>query len=89
MSLPKKIAAMAAPIASIALLLAVPASAQTPDKAMTAAASPKAEANIAAPTSAALPQSSVARTTRPMSKVQAAGTESGTGKSATVANEPK
>jgi hypothetical protein len=89
MSLPKKIAAMAAPIASIALLLAVPASAQTPDKAMTAAASPKAEANVAAPTSAALPQSRVPHSVRPMSKMQAAGTESGTGKSATVANEPK
>jgi hypothetical protein len=37
MSLPKKIAAIAAPVAAIAFLLAVPASAQTPP----AASSPK------------------------------------------------
>jgi hypothetical protein len=55
MSLSKKIAAMAAPIAGIAFLLAVPASAQAPasPKADTPKADtyPKAEANVSTPAS--------------------------------------
>ena len=49
MSLSNKIAAMAAPIAGFALLLAVPALAQTPPKA--ADTYPKADANLSTPAS--------------------------------------
>jgi len=47
MSLSKKIAAMAAPIAGLAFLLAVPASAQNTQ----APATPKAETNVSTPSS--------------------------------------
>jgi hypothetical protein len=49
MSLSKKIAAMTAPVAGFAFLLAVPALAQTPPKA--ADTYPKADANMSAPSS--------------------------------------
>ena len=50
MSLSKKIAAMAAPIAGFALLLAVPASAQAPASPK-ADTYPKADANVSTPAS--------------------------------------
>jgi hypothetical protein len=50
MSLSKKIAAMAAPIAGFALLLAVPASAQAPASPK-ADTYPKADVNLSAPAS--------------------------------------
>jgi hypothetical protein len=49
MSLSKKIAAMAAPIAGLALLLAVPASAQAPAPPPKADTYPKAESNSSTP----------------------------------------
>ena len=51
MRLPKKIAAIAAPIAGVALLVALPASAQT-DQQGERRAAPKAEANFASSASA-------------------------------------
>jgi hypothetical protein len=52
MSLSKKIAAMAAPVAVFAFLLAVPASAQAPASPPKAADTyPKADANVSAPSS--------------------------------------
>ena len=51
MSLSKKIAAMAAPIAGFAFLLAVPASAQAPASPKADTYPPKAEANFSTPTS--------------------------------------
>ena len=92
MSLPKKIAAIAAPIAGVALLVALPASAQTDSKASGAAA-PKAEANFASSasagashagamgmssgTSSTMAPSSGAAMARPSTKVQTAGTQNG------------
>jgi hypothetical protein len=87
MSLSKNIAAVAASIVS-ALLIA-PASAQTMDKAAAAAGASKAVSNLAAPTSGAMPQSGAPATVRPISKMQAAGGESGSGKAPTSANDPK
>jgi hypothetical protein len=75
MSLSKKIAAMAAPIAGFAFLLAVPALAQTPPKA--ADTYPKADANTSAPA----PESThkkVEAHRRQWSKKHTAGTASGT-----------
>ena len=73
MSLPKKIAAMAAPIAGVALLLAVQASAQNAK----ASTSPKAEVNFSAPTTEA-PHKKVVAHRHLWSKKHTAGTASGT-----------
>ena len=76
MSLSKKIAAMAAPIAGLALLLAVPASAQapTPSKADTY---PKADANLSTPASEST-HKKVEAHRRNWSKKHTAGAVSGT-----------
>ncbi|MGD0024572.1 MAG: hypothetical protein ABSC37_08090 [Xanthobacteraceae bacterium] len=90
MSLPKKIAAIAAPIASVALLLAVPALAQNAP-----AAAPKAQANLAAAPAAgalqgmALPHPSAAATVRPSTQAFAAGTASAVAQAPKAANELK
>jgi hypothetical protein len=98
MSLPTKITAMAAPLAGIALLAALPASAQMSDtNAQAAAAAPKAAANFAGSMSGpqphaglmASPMSHAAPTIRPTTTAQAAGTESGSGRAARVANDLK
>jgi hypothetical protein len=73
MSLPKKIAALAAPIAGVALLLAVQASAQTAK----ASTSTKAEANFSAPTTEA-PKKKVVAHRHLWSKKHTPGTASGT-----------
>jgi hypothetical protein len=80
MSLAKKIAAMAAPIAGVALLLAVPASAQTTK----ASTSTKAEVNLSAPTTEA-PKKKVAAHRHLWSKKHTPGTASG----AAQARKPK
>ena len=74
MSLSKKIAAMAAPIAGFALLLAVPALAQTPPKADTY---PKADANTSSPASAST-RKKVEAHRHHWSKQHTPGTVSGT-----------
>ena len=76
MSLSKKIAAMAAPIAGFAFLLAVPALAQAP-------ASPKADANVSTPASEST-HKKVEAHRRQWSKQHTAGTTSGT----TVSHKP-
>jgi len=75
MSLSKMIAAMAAPIAGFALLLAVPALAQTPPKA--ADTYPKADANVSTPASAST-HKKVEAHRRHWEKKHTAGTASGT-----------
>ena len=81
MSLSKKIAAMAAPIAGFALLLAVPALAQTPPKA--ADTYPKADANTSAPSSEST-HKKVEAHRHQWTKKHTAGTTSGT----TVSHKP-
>jgi hypothetical protein len=75
MSLSKKIAAMAAPIAGFAFLLAVSALAQTPPKA--ADTYPKADANTSAPASEST-HKKVEAHRRQWSKKHTAGTATGT-----------
>jgi hypothetical protein len=81
MSLSKKIAAMAAPIAGLALLLAVPASAQAPasPKADSPKADtyPKADANLSTPASEST-HKKVEAHRRHWSKKHTPGTASGT-----------
>lgn len=77
MSLSKKIAAMAAPIAGFAFLLAVPASAQAPASPKADTYPPKAEANFSTPTSE-LTQKKVEAHRRHWSKKHTPGTVSGT-----------
>ena len=81
MSLSKKIAAMAAPIAGFALLLAVPALAQTPPKA--ADTYPKADANVSTPASEST-HKKVEAHRHHWEKKHTAGTASGT----TVSHKP-
>jgi hypothetical protein len=82
MSLSKKIAAMAAPVAVFAFLLAVPASAQAPaspkaDAPKAADTYPKADANISTPASESA-HKKVEAHRRNWSKKHTAGTASGT-----------
>ena len=85
MSLPKMIAAMAAPVAGVALLLALPALAQNTK----ASTSPKAEVNLSAPTTEA-PKKKVAAHRHLWSKKHTPGTASGTAqpRKAKVAHQP-
>jgi hypothetical protein len=85
MSLPKKIAAMAAPIAGVALLLAVQASAQTTKP----STSPKSEVNLSGPTAEA-PQKKVTAHRHLWSKKHTAKTASSTAqpRKAKVAHQP-
>ena len=76
MSLSKKIAAMAAPIAGFALLLAVPASAQAPASPK-ADTYPKADVNLSAPASEST-HKKVEAHRRNWSKKHTAGTVTGT-----------
>jgi hypothetical protein len=76
MSLSKKIAAMAAPIAVFAFLLAVPASAQTPTPSK-ADTYPKADANLSTPASEST-HKKVEAHRRNWSKKHTAGTVTGT-----------
>jgi hypothetical protein len=73
MSLPKKIAALAAPVAGVALLLALPALAQDTK----ASTSTKAEVNLSAPSTEA-PKKKVAAHRHLWSKKHTPGTASGT-----------
>jgi hypothetical protein len=82
MSLSKKIAAMAAPIAVFAFLLAVPALAQAPASPK-ADTYPKAEANVSTPASEST-HKKVEAHRRHWSKKHTAGTVSGT----TVSHKP-
>ena len=82
MSLSKKIAAMAAPIAVFAFLLAVPASAQAPASPK-ADTYPKADANVSAPASEST-HKKVEAHRHHWSKQHTAGTVSGT----TVSHKP-
>jgi hypothetical protein len=82
MSLSKKIAAMAAPIAGFAFLLAVSASAQAPASPK-ADTYPKADANVSTPASEST-HKKVEAHRRQWSKKHTAGTVSGT----TVSHKP-
>ncbi len=77
MSLSKKIAAMAAPIAVFAFLLAVPASAQAPAAPKAADTYPKADANVSTPASEST-HKKVEAHRRHWEKKHTAGTASGT-----------
>ena len=77
MSLSKKIAAMAAPIAGFAFLLAVPALAQAPASPKAADTYPKADANTSAPSSEST-HKKVEAHRHHWTKKHTAGTTSGT-----------
>lgn len=83
MSLSKKIAAMAAPIAGFAFLLAVSASAQAPAQPKAADTYPRADANVSAPASEST-HKKVEAHRHNWSKQHTAGTVSGT----TVSHKP-
>jgi hypothetical protein len=83
MSLSKKIAAMAAPIAGFAFLLAVSASAQAPAPPKAADTYPKADANVSTPASEST-HKKVEAHRHNWSKQHTAGTVSGT----TVSHKP-
>jgi hypothetical protein len=76
MSLSRKIAAMAAPIAGLALLVAIPASAQAPASPK-ADTYPKADANVSTPTTEST-HKKVEAHRRHWSKKHTPGTVSGT-----------
>ncbi len=83
MSLPNKMAAMAAPIVGLALLFAVPASAQSTTESL------KASANSASATSGAMAQAHMAGTQRSSTKMHAPGVTGNSTAAAKTANTVK